>query len=276
MRINEIIMSWWDMCLILFAYKQHSDYRLVLTANRDEFYDRPTAALHFWEDYPQVLAGRDLLHRGTWMGITRCGRFAAITNYREVLTPLPNAPSRGNLVADFLTGSTAPETYLKQIQSVANQYSGFNLMLGDVHALYYFGNRDGRIRKLEPGLYGLSNRLLDTDWPKVRTGKTALAAALQSSDGGPAGVDVQRLVSLLQSREQAPDRQLPQTGVGIEKERMLAPAFITSQDYGTRSSSILLIGQNDRVDFREICWAPGRSTPHQTEDRRFRFSIVPR
>ena len=274
MRNTEIVLSWWNMCLILFAYKQHSDYRLVLTANRDEFYERPTAALHFWEDYPQVLAGRDLLHRGTWMGITRSGRFAAITNYREVLAPSPSAPSRGDLVADFLTGSTAPETYLKQIHPVANQYSGFNLILGDVHSLYYYGNRDGRIHKLEPGLYGLSNRLLDTDWPKVRTGKTSLAAALQSSDGGPDGVDVQRLILLLQSRKQAPDHQLPQTGVGIEKERMLAPAFIASQDYGTRSSSILLIGQNDRVDFREICWAPGHATPHQTEDRRFRFNIV--
>lgn len=274
MRNTEIARSWWNMCLILFAYKQHSDYRLVLTANRDEFYERPTAALHFWEDYPQVLAGRDLLHRGTWMGITRSGRFAAITNYREVLAPSPSAPSRGDLVADFLTGSTPPETYLKQIHLVANQYSGFNLILGDVRSLYYYGNRDGRIRKLEPGLYGLSNRLLDTDWPKVRTGKTSLAAALQSNDGEPDGVDVQRLILLLQSRKQAPDHQLPQTGVGIEKERMLAPAFIASQNYGTRSSSILLIGQNDRVDFREICWAPGHATPHQTEDRRFRFNIV--
>jgi uncharacterized protein with NRDE domain len=263
------------MCLILFAYKQLPDYRLVLAANRDEFYGRPTAALQFWEDYPLVLAGRDLLQRGTWMGITRSGRFAAITNYREVLTPLPNAPSRGNLVADFLTGTAAPERYLQHIHAVADQFSGFNLLLGDAHALYYFGNRDGRIRTLEPGLYGLSNRLLDTDWPKVRTGKTQLATALRSRDGEPNRVDVQRLIKLLKSQEQAPDNQLPQTGVGIEKERMLAPAFITSPDYGTRSSSILLIGQNNQVDFREISWAPDRSAPHQTENRRFSFTIVP-
>ncbi len=261
------------MCLILFAYKQHSDYRLVLTANRDEFYKRPTAALHFWEDYPQVLAGRDLLQRGTWMGITRSGRFAAITNYREVLTPFPDAPSRGKLVADFLTGTTAPETYLQHIHSVADQYSGFNLILGDGHSLYYFGNRDGRIRMLEPGLYGLSNRLLDTDWPKVRAGKTQLAATLQSSDGGPTRIDAQRLIVLLQNQEQVPDNQLPQTGLGIERERMLAPAFITSPDYGTRSSSILLIGQNDQVEFREISWAPGHSAPVKLEDRCFSFII---
>jgi uncharacterized protein with NRDE domain len=262
------------MCLILFAYKQHPDYRLVLTANRDEFYERPTAALHFWEDHPQVLAGRDLLQLGTWMGITRSGRFAAITNYREVITPIANAPSRGNLVADFLTGSAAPKAYLERIRSKSDQYSGFNLILGDTQALYYYGNRDGRIRMLEPGLYGLSNHLLDTDWPKVRAGKTRLGAALRSSDGGASRMDVQPLITLLKNQERAPDNELPQTGVGIEKERMLAPAFITSPDYGTRSSSILLIRQNHQVDFREICWVPGRSAPRHTEDRHFSFVIT--
>lgn len=263
------------MCLILLAYRQHTDYRLVLTANRDEFYERPTAALHFWEDYPLVLAGRDLEQLGTWMGITRSGRFAAITNYREAIAPIANTPSRGNLVADFLTGTASPERYLQNILLKADQYSGFNLILGDAQTLYYFGNRDGCIRMLEPGLYGLSNRLLDTDWPKVRAGKTQLAAALQSNDGDPSRIDFQPLMALLQNQESVPDHQLPQTGVGIEKERMLAPAFITSPDYGTRSSSILLISQNNQVYFREISWAPGRSIPHQMEDRHFSFIIKP-
>jgi uncharacterized protein with NRDE domain len=261
------------MCLILFAYQQHRDYRLVLTANRDEFYERPTAALHFWEDHPQVLAGRDLLQLGTWMGITRSGRFAAITNYREVIAPMADSPSRGDLVADFLTGSASPRSYLKDARAKADQYSGFNLILGDTQALYYFGNRDGSIRLLEPGLYGLSNRLLDTDWPKVRAGKRQLAAALGPDNGGASRIDVPSLMTLLQNQEKAPDSQLPQTGVGIEAERMLAPAFITSRDYGTRSSSVLLIGRNDQVDFREICWAPGRSAPHPTEDRHISFTI---
>lgn len=263
------------MCLILFAFKQHAGYRLVLTANRDEFYERPTAALHFWEDYPQVLAGRDLTQQGTWMGVTRNGRFAAITNYREVIAPIANAPSRGKLVADFLTGTASPERYLQQILPKANQFSGFNLILGDTQTLYYFGNRDGRIRMLGPGIYGLSNRLLDTDWPKVRAGKTQLTAVLRSGDGGPSRIDFQSLIALLQNRESVPDNQLPRTGVGIEKERMLAPAFITSPDYGTRSSSVLLIGHNNQVDFREICWAPGRSAPFKAEERRFSFSIKP-
>ena len=126
---------------------------------------------------------------------------------------------------------------------------------------------------LGPGLYGLSNRLLDTDWPKVRIGKTQLVAALRSSDGGPSRMDIQPLMTLLQNQERVPDSQLPQTGVGLEKERMLAPAFIASPHYGTRSSSVLLISQNNQVDFREICWAPGRSIPHQTEDRHFSFMI---
>lgn len=261
------------MCLILFAYKQHTDYRLILAANRDEFYERPTAALHFWEDYPQVLAGRDLKQLGTWMGIARSGRFAAITNYREGIAPIANAPSRGNLVADFLTGTATPERYLQHILSKADQYSGFNLILGDTQALYYFGNRDGRIRMLEPGFYGLSNHLLDTDWPKVQAGKTQLAAALRSNDGELSRIDFRHLMALLQDQNSVPDHQLPRTGVGIEKERMLAPAFITSPDYGTRSSSVLLVSQNNQVDFREICWAPGCSAPSKTEDRCFSFII---
>ena len=268
-------MERFHMCLILFAYKQHRDYRLVLTANRDEFYERPTAALHFWEKFPQVLAGRDLLQLGTWMGITRSGRFAAITNYREAIAPNADAPSRGNLVADFLTGTDSPERYLQHIISKAHQFSGFNLIVGDTQGLYYFGNRDGRIRMLKSGIYGLSNRLLDTDWPKVRAGKTQLVAALRPKNGEPYRIDSQSLIALLQNQENVPDNQLPRTGVGIEKERMLAPAFITSPDYGTRSSSVLLIGRNNQVDFREICWAPGRSAPVKTEDRCFSFSIKP-
>jgi uncharacterized protein with NRDE domain len=263
------------MCLILFAYKRHTDFRLVLTANRDEFYERPTAALHFWEDYPQVLAGRDLLQQGTWMGVTRSGRFAAITNYREAIAPVANAPSRGNLVADFLTGTASPESYLQHMLSKADQFSGFNLILGDTQTLFYFGNRDGRIRMLKPGSYGLSNRLLDTDWPKVRIGKNQLTAALRSVNGEHSRIDFQPLIAPMQNQDSVPDNQLPQTGVGIEKERMLAPAFITSPDYGTRSSSVLLIGRNNQVDFREICWAPGCSAPVKLEDRRFSFTIKP-
>jgi uncharacterized protein with NRDE domain len=261
------------MCLILFAYQQHSDYRLVLTANRDEFYERPTATLNFWNDHPQVLAGRDLVQQGTWMGITRNGRFAAITNYREVIAPMADSPSRGHLVADFLTGSASPQRYLDDTLAKADRFSGFNLILGDTQALYYFGNRDGRIRKLEPGLYGLSNRLLDTDWPKVQKGKRRLAAALGPETKGSSRIEAQSLMRLLQNQEKAPDNQLPQTGVGIEKERMLAPAFITSRDYGTRSSSVVLISRNNQVDFREISWAPGRPAPHPTEDRHFSFTI---
>lgn len=262
------------MCLILFAYKQHPDYHLILAANRDEFYQRPTAALHVWPDYPHVLAGRDRMQQGTWMGITRTGRFAAITNYREVALPPSDAPSRGNLVAGFLTGTLAPEAYLKQIQSEAHRYSGFNLIAGDPRTLYYFGNRDGSIRMLEPGLFGLSNRLLDTDWPKVRDGKARLAEALDKRNGNPR-VDTRGLLAMLQNQDRPSDDRLPDTGVGIEKERMLAPAFITSSDYGTRSSSILLMARSGRVDFSEVSWAPGCSTPQCIEDRQVRFDIAP-
>jgi uncharacterized protein with NRDE domain len=157
--------------------------------------------------------------------------------------------------------------------SKASQFSGFNLILGDPQGLYYYGNRDGRIRTLKPGLYGLSNRLLDTDWPKVRVGKSRLADSLEPGNVGSSRIDAQSLIALLQNQEKVPDSQLPQTGVGIEMERMLAPAFITSHDYGTRSSSVVLIRRNDQVDFREISWAPGSSAPHPAQDRRFSFTI---
>jgi uncharacterized protein with NRDE domain len=261
------------MCLILFAYKQHPNYHLVLTANRDEFYERPTAALQYWQDYPQVLAGRDLLQQGTWMGITRSGRFAAVTNYREVTTPTPNAPSRGHLVADFLTGTSPPAEYLQQIRRIADKYSGFNLIVGDTQDLYYFGNRDGRIRLLESGIYGLSNHLLNTNWPKVRYGKAQLSSILRLADR-TARPDMQDFLTLLQNQEPATDDQLPHTGVGIERERMLSPIFITSPDYGTRSSSVLMIDQGGHVDFREISWSQESASPRQTEDRQFSFTCL--
>jgi uncharacterized protein with NRDE domain len=159
------------MCLILFAYQIHPRYRLVLGANRDEFYARPTAPLDFWQDHPQVLAGRDLEQHGTWMGVTRNGRWAAVTNYRDLRIMKTDAHSRGHLVADFLLSHVPPHAYMRQIATKADQYNGFNLIVGDSAELVYFSNRERKIRLLGPGLYGLSNHLLDTAWPKVARGK---------------------------------------------------------------------------------------------------------
>ena len=245
------------MCLILFAYGRHPRYRLVLAANRDEFYGRPTAAARFWDEAPDLLAGRDLKGGGTWLGVTRAGRFAAITNYREPGFHEKAAPSRGALVTDFLRGEDEPATYLETLAPTAARYNGFNLLIGDVGmqptaALGYFSNREGHVRMLAPGLYGLSNHLLNTPWPKVERGKALLEEHLQGNN-----VDASSLLDALDDPAQAPDDLLPDTGVGLAWERALSPLFIRSPDYGTRASSVLLIGHDGAVTFAERTFEGG-------------------
>jgi uncharacterized protein with NRDE domain len=224
------------MCLVLFSYRQRADWPLVFAANRDEFYDRPTVPAAFWDDAPQVLAGRDLQGGGTWCGLTRTGRFAALTNYRDLRHLQPEAPSRGALVADFLRGQASPEAYLHALAPTADQYNGFNLLVGDTDTLWYFSNYEHRVRRLAPGLYGLSHHLLDTPWPKVATGKAALQTVL---DNGPLQPDT--LFDVLADPTVYPDDQLPDTGVGPVWERILSARFIHSPRYGTRCSTVILV-----------------------------------
>ncbi len=254
------------MCLILFSYECHPRYRLVLAANRDEFYDRATAPLAFWSDAPRILAGRDLKAEGAWMGVDRFGRFAALTNFRDPASLKPNAPSRGDLVSDFLRGSVPPRTYLEALQAMGDRYNGFNLLVGDGDCLYYFSNRTGEIRKLIPGIYGLSNRFLDTPWPKVETGKQEFERMLSQDR-----IETESLFRLLADRTRPPDDQLPNTGVGVELERMLSYRFITGEHYGTRSSSVLLMGRDHRVRFSERTFVQknGRILPEKTRSVTF-------
>jgi uncharacterized protein with NRDE domain len=242
------------MCLILLAYKTHPSYPLVLAANRDEFYDRPSMAAAFWDDRPDVLAGRDLREGGTWLGVTKKGRMAALTNYRDPQSVRPHAPSRGWLVRNFLCGSESPDRYLKNLSAGADRYNGFSLILGDVSRLHCFSNRDGS-SLLAPGLYGLSNRLLDTDWPKVRRGKSRLAALLSQAER----LDPEDLFSLLADRSQPEDGELPETGIGLEWERILSSIFIASPIYGTRSSSLLLVDRRRRATFMERVFNGGEA-----------------
>jgi len=234
------------MCLILLSYKVHDHYPVVLAANRDEYYDRPSAPVSFWDDVPNVLAGRDLKDGGTWLGITRLGRIAAVTNYRDPSSVKERAPSRGWLVRDYLCGRESPGSYLKKLASKADQYNGFSLICGDPAHLYYFSNRGGMC-ELSPGLYGLSNHLLDTPWPKVQRGKTALRELLSSSKD-PSPEDVLRLLS---DRSKPHDRFLPDTGVGLDWERVLSSIFIGSPDYGTRSSTVMMIDRRNHIVFTE-------------------------
>jgi uncharacterized protein with NRDE domain len=259
------------MCLILFAYRHHPRYPLILAANRDEFYDRPTQALDFWPDRPEIAAGRDLMRMGTWLGINRRGRLAAVTNYREGGVQRPDALSRGRLVADFLTGCAPAKDYLHLLRAGSHRYNGFNLIVGDVRGLYHYSNRGGIVSRIQPGIHGLSNHLLDTRWPKVREGKSRLAAILAENENR---IPWQKIMETLQDQSIPPDAQLPDTGVGPTWERTLAPIFISSPVYGTRCSSLLTIDTNGHVDFMEITWCPAEPRPILEGRKHIRFSTL--
>lgn len=234
------------MCLILFAYESHPKYKLVVAANRDEFYSRPTSPADFWQDNPEILAGRDLREGGTWMGITTNGRFAALTNYRDPSRNKKTAPSRGHLVQRFLDSTMTPSAYIDQIPDAGKEYNGFNLLIGEHDSLYYYSNREQILRPVSPGIHGLSNALLNDPWPKVIKGKQALEMALQHDEVKP-----EQLFAILVDQEPVEDQDLPDTGVGLEMERGLAPAFVTMSGYGTKTSTVILIDHSDQVRFWE-------------------------
>jgi len=236
------------MCLILLAWDKHPRWRLVAAANRDEFHARPTAAAGWWPQAPDLLAGRDLQAGGTWLGVTRSGRFAAVTNIREPNRQNPMAPSRGHLVGNFLLARTPSLLYLAGLMPMAPAYNGFNLLVMDGTTLAWLSNRDPGMNPLSPGFYGVSNALLNTPWPKVVRGKDDLraAVALEDDDALEAA-----LFTSLARRDPAPDGELPDTGVGAEQERALSSAFIATPEYGTRSSTVLLLGRDGEVRLTE-------------------------
>ncbi len=239
------------MCLILFAHGAHPDYPLVIAANRDEYYQRPTAKAEFWRDHPHILAGRDLECMGTWLGVTRRGRFAAITNFRDPRARRTDAPSRGTLVSEFLASEQEPREYLEEVAAHASDFNGFNLLAGDIDGVFYFSSRAGQVQEVSPGIHGLSNHLLDTPWPKVARGKQRLQAALAGEPG------LEALLDLLHDREPAAESELPDTGIGTSMERVLSPALIVSAQYGTRASTALLFGGDGSIDFVERTILPG-------------------
>ncbi|HSU15964.1 NRDE family protein [Longimicrobium sp.] len=235
------------MCLVLIAWDSHPTHRLIVVANRDEFYARPTAPAGWWDDAPQVLAGRDLRDGGTWMGVTRAGRFAAVTNYREPQMYRQGAPSRGFLVANFLLSRAPSLGFAAGLMPVAPGFNGFNLLLFDGTTLAWTSNRAAGARTLPPGVYGLSNHLLDTPWTKVVSGKADLRAALAA----PEAELEARLFASLARRDPAPEAELPSTGIEPERERALSSAFIATPEYGTRCSTVLLLTRDGEVTFVE-------------------------
>ncbi|HOK07602.1 MAG TPA: NRDE family protein [Syntrophales bacterium] len=253
------------MCLILLAYGVHPRYPFVLAANRDEFYERPAACADFWEENPDVLAGRDLKEGGTWCGVTRGGRIAALTNYRDPLSHREGAPSRGWLVRRFLEGIESPRDYLGLLEREGPRYNGFSIIFGTVEDLYHYSNR-GVGGRLTEGFHGLSNSLLDVPWPKVARGREALASYLAAAERP----EVEALFRILADRTPAGDEELPNTGVGREWERILSPIFITSPVYGTRSSTVIMIDGEGRAVFTERSYNGG-SEAWQTAVFRLRF-----
>lgn len=260
------------MCLIGIAWKAHPDFPLIVAANRDEFHARATAPSAWWRDATHLLAGRDLQSGGTWMGITRQGRFAALTNVRDPGGQLAEAPTRGALVADFLCGDTAPANYAASLAAQARHYNGFNLLAGTSEQLWYGGNRGAASQALSPGIHGLSNALLNTPWPKVTALKTALGAAL---DGMVAEGPLQSrlsgllpaLFSALGSAHPAADALLPRTGVPLERERALSAALIIAPVYGTRASTVLCVAHDGTVVWEERSITPEGRVAHTVREQ---------
>lgn len=226
----------------------------MIAANRDEFYARPTAAAGPWPDAPQVIGGRDLRAGGSWLGVTRTGRWAAVTNFREPGEYRTEAPSRGDLVGDYLKGDLTPAAYLAGLAPRAQEFNGFNLLVGDRENVRWFSNRGGghplHGRALEPGVYGLSNHLLDTPWPKVEAGRADLERALET------GADPDTILEGLLDRTLADEASLPDTGVPAELERVLSSRFISGTEYGTRCSTVIRIDRDGQAQLLERSFTP--------------------
>lgn len=251
------------MCLIVCAINHHADYPLVVVANRDEFHDRPTQAASFWEN--GILAGRDLQGGGTWMGVTRTGRFAAVTNYREAVRANSDAPSRGGLVTGFLTADLPALQWLEELKPGMDRYNGFSLLVGSAGQLAYVSNREKDIRTLTPGIYGMSNHLLETPWPKVVQSKQRLENCLRQNR-----MDDDSLLDILSDSSATGDDSLPDTGLDSAIERMLAPPFIVSDTYGTRSTTVVIIDRRGELRFVERSFDPSGSV---TGEELFAFPL---
>jgi uncharacterized protein with NRDE domain len=256
------------MCLLVLAWRAHPRYDLVVAANRDEFHDRAAAPMAPWAEAPHLLAGRDLRAGGTWLGVNRERRFGVVTNYREVIRPRPEAPSRGTLIPAYLGQRDGAGPFLQTLTGETAAFSGFNLLLADGEELWYASNRaESFARALPPGIYGLSNHVLDTPWPKLVRTRDALAARLAASDDP----DPQDLLALLADRRQVPAGEaLPSTGLQPEWERALSSPFVLHPDYGTRCSTVVLRTAGGRLRVVERTFDPSGSPAGERE-----FSLAP-
>lgn len=244
------------MCTVFLANQIHPVYRLIVAANRDEFLDRPTQSAHFWPDHPGVLAGRDLRFGGTWLGVSKSGRLAVLTNYREINGPNAGAPTRGRLPLDFLISSINPDDYLTRLKNSGIEYPGFNLIVGNWGDLWYWSNRSNPAEpiRLQPGVHGLSNALLNSPWPKVVKGKQAFREIIAQRDEENI---IETLWQMMSNTETAPETELPKTGIPLEMERALSALNVQLMDYKTRSTAIYLVRYDGRRRFLQKNFVDG-------------------
>lgn len=268
------MLSFRAMCILLFALRHHPDFPLIIAANRDEFHRRPAARARFWRGHPHLLAGRDLRAGGTWLGVTRGGRFAAVTNYRDGAGETDAALSRGFLVRDFLVRNIGAADFIADLHAQRHNHAGFSFIAGGAAAVFFYSNRDGEdgARPLPPGVHGLCNHLLNTPWPKVKRGVGQLTALIKTPRPQP-----EDLFTMLRDAEPAPDSELPDTGIGVPLERALSAIYtpavrIRGAEYGTVNSSILLLHKSGLVQFHERGWD---SKGGGTGDCVYSFTVEP-
>lgn len=240
------------MCIAYLALNSHPDWPLLIAANRDEYHRRPCRAAAPWDTHPDIIAGIDLEAGGTWLGVTRQGRFALLTNYREIDGHIANAPSRGDLVSAYLKKSIAPTAYADHVNEHAGSYNGFNLIVGDLTTACYVSNRspERRPQSLTSGRYVVSNHLLDTPWPKAER----LRQAFEQLEMESLARSLKYVFSTLKDTTPADDIHLPNTGISLEFERLLSSPFIISEDYGTRCSTVIVMHKSGRALLSEISY----------------------
>ncbi len=238
------------MCLVMLGWQRSVDYPVIIGANRDERFDRPSSPIGWWEDHSDILAGRDLTAGGTWLGISRNGRFGIITNFRDP-KPMPALRSRGELITRWLSSDISAANFQRQLETDESTYAGYNLLYGDLEGLHYFSNRNTQTGALVPNSYALSNAVLDTPWPKVVGARAHLDTLIASKQLHPA-----HFMTFLQSQTPAPDRDLPETNLPLEQRRLLSAPFIVGERYGTRCSTVVTIDRHGRVAMHEQHYAP--------------------
>lgn len=245
------------MCVSFLAYNAHPKFTFILAHNRDEYYSRKSLQARFWDENQELLAGTDLMTGGTWLGITKQCRIALVTNVRKKKTQEIEKISRGMLVKNFLTSTIDAEDYLKNVITAKSNYADFNLILGNLtQSLYYCSSMHEKITKLKPGIYGLSNASLDTPWPKVTDGKTKFQKIIQQEKDF-----VDDLLTLMKNQTPWPDQALPDTGVGLEVERILSPIFVVTPNYGTHSTTIITLSTKGELTFVENSYLHNKDQP---------------